>query len=178
MSSLETRRSTCKMPASPILLWPHRQEHALRPDAGDASAPQRRLGHERSGSENALCGNSRRSGSTTSSRGFVFERMVTPADWDQQHRDPSRSDFQPGAQPVADAVTFDPGTVSRILSPFTWSAAAPIPGSGLPVIFESARITARLIGEDLGVDVPVDGDDSEPRLIEGDVVQTPLAVGS
>ena len=31
------------------------------------------------------------------------------------------------------------------------------PGSGLPVIFESARITARLLGEDLGMLVPVDG---------------------
>jgi phytoene desaturase len=32
------------------------------------------------------------------------------------------------------------------------------PGSGLPVIFESARITSRLIGEELGIAVPVDGD--------------------
>jgi len=33
------------------------------------------------------------------------------------------------------------------------------PGNGLPVIFESARITSRLIGEELGMAVAVDGDD-------------------
>ena len=32
------------------------------------------------------------------------------------------------------------------------------PGSGLPVIYESARITSRLLGEDLGQPVPVDAD--------------------
>ena len=37
------------------------------------------------------------------------------------------------------------------------------PGSGLPVIYESARITSRLIGEDLGVPVVVDGDASDRR---------------
>ena len=31
------------------------------------------------------------------------------------------------------------------------------PGSGLPVIYESARITSRLLGQDLGLTVPVDG---------------------
>jgi phytoene desaturase len=42
------------------------------------------------------------------------------------------------------------------------------PGSGLPVIYESARITSRLVGEDLGLAVPVDGDGPDRRvLLEG-----------
>ena len=36
------------------------------------------------------------------------------------------------------------------------------PGSGLPVIFESARITSRLLGQDFGIPVPTDGD-ARPR---------------
>ncbi len=40
---------------------------------------------------------------------------------------------------------------SRTWMECTWWAAARIPGSGLPVIFESARITARLLLEDFGI---------------------------
>ena len=37
------------------------------------------------------------------------------------------------------------------------------PGSGLPVIYESARITSRLLGEDLGMPVPVDAANASRR---------------
>ena len=38
------------------------------------------------------------------------------------------------------------------------------PGSGLPVIYESARITSRLIGEDLGMPVQVDAAKASHRV--------------
>ena len=45
----------------------------------------------------------------------------------------------------------------------TWSAAAPIPGSGLPVIFEGARITTRLLLARISGCAPVRGGDGGSR---------------
>ena len=38
------------------------------------------------------------------------------------------------------------------------------PGSGLPVIYESARITSRLLGAELGLPVHVDATNASHRL--------------
>ena len=47
------------------------------------------------------------------------------------------------------------------------------PGSGLPVIYESARITSRLVGQDLGMAVPVDGDGLTRRVAAACLDQSP-----
>ena len=65
-----------------------------------------------------------------------------------------RRHVQPGPLAGIRCCTCARATASRISRASTWSAAAPIPGSGLPVIYESARITSRLLAERLRVRCP------------------------
>ena len=91
------------------------------------------------------------SASTTSSGASASRRMVTPADWEQRVRDPPRGDVQPGAQPRADAA---PAAAQPLRGPdgVYLVGGGTHPGSGLPVIYESARGSRRgCWREDLGV---------------------------
>jgi phytoene desaturase len=93
---------------------------------------------------------------------IVFERQVTPADWDQQHEIHLGATFNL-AHNLSQMLYLRPRNRFEDLESVYLVGGGTHPGSGLPVIYESARITSRLIGEDLGVPVVVDGEVSDRR---------------
>jgi len=88
---------------------------------------------------------------------IVFERQVTPADWDRGHEIHLGATFNL-AHNLSQMLYLRPRNRFEDLESVYLVGGGTHPGSGLPVIYESARITARLIGEDLGVPVVVDGE--------------------
>lgn len=104
---------------------------------------------------------------------IVFERQVTPADWDQQYEIHLGATFNL-AHNLKQMLYLRPRNRFEDLRSVYLVGGGTHPGSGLPVIFESARITARLVGEELGVPVPVDGGDPPP-FPSDDVIKPPLA---
>jgi phytoene desaturase len=86
-----------------------------------------------------------------------FERMITPADWDAGHDIHLGSTFNL-AHSLSQMLHLRPHNRFEDLESVYLVGGGTHPGSGLPVIFESARITSRLIGEQLGTPVPVDGE--------------------
>jgi phytoene desaturase len=90
-----------------------------------------------------------------------FERMVTPANWDADHQIHLGSTFNL-AHNLSQMLHLRPHNRFEDLESVYLVGGGTHPGSGLPVIFESARITSRLIGEHLGITVAVDGDGRRP----------------
>ena len=86
-----------------------------------------------------------------------FERMITPDDWDRGHQIHLGSTFNL-AHSLSQMLHLRPHNRFEDLDSVYLVGGGTHPGSGLPVIFESARITSRLIGQDLGIGVPTDGD--------------------
>jgi len=100
-----------------------------------------------------------------------FERMVTPADWDRGHQIHLGSTFNL-AHSLSQMLHLRPRNRFEDLDSVFLVGGGTHPGSGLPVIFESARITSRLIGEELGIPVAVDGHDrgrKNERLADGEL---------
>ncbi len=89
----------------------------------------------------------------------LVERQITPADWDQRHQIHLGATFNL-AHNLSQMLAFRPRNRFEDLESVYLVGGGTHPGSGLPVIYESARITARLVGEALGVAVPTSGDDS------------------
>ena len=85
-----------------------------------------------------------------------FERMVTPADWDVDHQIHLGSTFNL-AHTLSQMLHLRPRNRFEDLDSVYLVGGGTHPGSGLPVIFESARITSRLIGQEFGIEVPTDG---------------------
>jgi phytoene desaturase len=88
-------------------------------------------------------------------RRIRFERMVTPADWDQKYEIHVGSTFNL-AHNLRQMLHFRPRNRFEDLDGVYLVGGGTHPGSGLPVIFESARITSKLLGQELGVPVRVD----------------------
>ncbi len=82
-------------------------------------------------------------------RRIEFERVVTPADWDRQHQIHLGATFNL-SHSLDQLLHLRPRNRFEDLPGVYLVGGGTHPGSGLPVIFESARITSRLIGEDLG----------------------------
>ena len=91
-----------------------------------------------------------------------FETMVTPADWDQQHQIHLGATFNL-AHNLSQMLHLRPRNRFEDLESVYLVGGGTHPGSGLPVIYESARITSRLLGEDLGQPVPVERRSSNRR---------------
>ncbi len=87
---------------------------------------------------------------------IVHEQMVTPADWDQQYEIHRGATFNL-AHSLAQMLHLRPRNRFEDLDGVYLVGGGTHPGSGLPVIYESARITSRLLGNDLGMPVPLDG---------------------
>ena len=87
---------------------------------------------------------------------------MTPADWDQHHEIHLGATFNL-AHTLSQMLRLRPRNRFDDLESVYLVGGGTHPGSGLPVIYESARITSRLIGQDLGVPVVVDGDASDRR---------------
>jgi phytoene desaturase len=85
-----------------------------------------------------------------------FERMVSPADWDVDHQIHLGSTFNL-AHTLSQMLHLRPRNRFEDLESVYLVGGGTHPGSGLPVIFESARITSRLIGQEFGMPVATDG---------------------
>jgi phytoene desaturase len=80
-----------------------------------------------------------------------YERVVTPEDWDQQYEIHLGATFNL-AHTLRQMLHLRPRNRFEDLESVYLVGGGTHPGSGLPVIFESARITARLLLEDLGLE--------------------------
>jgi len=78
------------------------------------------------------------------------ERMVTPAEWDAQFEIYRGATFNL-AHNFRQMLHLRPRNRFEDLKSVYLVGGGTHPGSGLPVIFESARITSRLLLEDLGL---------------------------
>jgi phytoene desaturase len=83
-----------------------------------------------------------------------YERRITPADWDRNHQIHLGATFNL-AHSLDQMLRFRPQNRFEDLEAVYLVGGGTHPGSGLPVIYESARITSRVLGEDLGLPVPV-----------------------
>ncbi len=78
------------------------------------------------------------------------ERVITPADWDQQYEIHKGATFNL-AHSLDQMLNLRPHNRFQDLEGVYLVGGGTHPGSGLPVIFESARISTRLLLGDLGV---------------------------
>ncbi len=79
-----------------------------------------------------------------------FERIVTPADWEQSYEIHQGATFNL-AHSLRQMLHLRPRNRFEDLEGVYLVGGGTHPGSGLPVIYESARITSRLLLEDWGV---------------------------
>jgi phytoene desaturase len=89
-------------------------------------------------------------GITDIERRIRFEHMVTPADWDQRFEIHRGATFNL-AHNLSQMLHLRPHNRYEDLESVYLVGGGTHPGSGLPVIFESARITSRLMMNDLGL---------------------------
>ena len=101
---------------------------------------------------------------------IVTERQVTPANWDVDHEIHLGATFNL-AHNLSQMLYLRPRNRFEGLESVYLVGGGTHPGSGLPVIFESARITSKLVGADLGTAVPVGEDDGllAPSRIEAGI---------
>jgi phytoene desaturase len=83
-------------------------------------------------------------------RRIRFEHIVTPADWDRRYQTHRGATFNL-AHTLGQMLHLRPHNRFEDLDGVYLVGGGTHPGSGLPVIFESARITSRLVVQDLGV---------------------------
>jgi len=79
-----------------------------------------------------------------------FERVLTPADWEHGHQIYRGATFNL-AHSLRQMLHLRPRNRFEDLEAVYLVGGGTHPGSGLPVIFESARITSRLLAKDLGL---------------------------
>jgi phytoene desaturase len=87
-------------------------------------------------------------------RHIVAERVTTPDDWSEQHELHLGATFSL-SHDLGQMLHLRPRNRFEDLPGVYLVGGGTHPGSGLPVIFESARISTRLVCEDLGVPAPV-----------------------
>ncbi len=83
-------------------------------------------------------------------RRIRFERVLTPDDWDRQHEIHQGATFNL-AHNLGQLLHLRPHNRFEDIDGVYLVGGGTHPGSGLPVIFESARISSRLLLEDLGI---------------------------
>jgi len=88
-------------------------------------------------------------GLTDLERRIRFEKIVTPDDWDSSYEVHNGATFNM-AHSFQQMLHKRPNNRFEDLEGVYLVGGGTHPGSGLPVIYESARITSRLIAEDLG----------------------------
>lgn len=82
-----------------------------------------------------------------------FERMITPDDWDQRYQIHLGATFNL-AHNLRQLLHLRPHNRFEDIAGVYLVGGGTHPGSGLPVIFESARISSRLLCHDLGLTPP------------------------
>jgi phytoene desaturase len=86
-----------------------------------------------------------------------YERIITPADWDTRYEIHRGATFNL-AHTLDQMLHLRPHNRFEDLDGMYLVGGGTHPGSGLPVIFESARISSRLLLEDLGVNDKANGE--------------------
>jgi phytoene desaturase len=89
-------------------------------------------------------------GFTDVHRRIRYERVITPADWDNHYEIHHGATFNL-AHTLDQMLHLRPHNRFEDLDRIYLVGGGTHPGSGLPVIFESARISSRLLLEDLGI---------------------------
>ncbi len=107
-------------------------------------------------------GSLRNWGSSDVERRIVFEKRVTPADWDHHYAIHRGATFNL-AHTLSQMLHLRPRNRFEDLESVYLVGGGTHPGSGLPVIFESAKITSRLLAEDLGLSLDLELE--EPALV-------------
>lgn len=92
-----------------------------------------------------------------------YEQVVTPADWEHDHQIYRGATFNL-AHNLGQMLNFRPNNRFEDVDGVYLVGGGTHPGSGLPVIFESARISSRLLCADLGIEA-VEAPSSNPPLI-------------
>lgn len=103
-----------------------------------------------------------KAGFTDVERRIRFERIVTPADWDTKYEIHQGATFNL-AHSLDQMLHLRPHNRFEDVDGIYLVGGGTHPGSGLPVIFESARISTRLLLEDLGV-APATAPATAPQL--------------
>jgi phytoene desaturase len=109
-----------------------------------------------------------------------FEKIVTPDDWQSQFAVYRGATFSL-AHTLGQMLYWRPHNRFEDLDGVYLTGGGTHPGSGLPVIFESARISARLALNDLGLDaswIDVDGDLESARIAAARCLDGSLAATS
>ena len=116
---------------------------------------------ERDRYRNLLLEKAAQAGYTDLERRIRYERVITPADWDTRYEIHLGATFNL-AHSLDQLLHLRPRNRFEDVDSVYLVGGGTHPGSGLPVIFESARITSRLLLDDLGVRsaTPI----SEPRM--------------
>jgi len=83
-----------------------------------------------------------------------FERMITPLEWDEQYEIHLGATFNL-SHSLGQLLHLRPRNRFEDVDGVYLVGGGTHPGSGLPVIFESARITTRLLREDFGLAAPI-----------------------
>lgn len=103
-----------------------------------------------------------KAGFTDAERRIRFERIVTPADWDTRYEIHQGATFNL-AHTLGQMLHLRPNNRFEDVDGVYLVGGGTHPGSGLPVIFESARISTRLLLADLGI-APANPPPLEPSL--------------
>ena len=98
-------------------------------------------------------------------RRIRFEKIVTPADWSTDYALHKGATFSM-AHNLRQMLHLRPHNRFEDLDSVYLVGGGTHPGSGLPVIFESARITARLLLEDLNLEPQWDTAQAEAAMYE------------
>jgi phytoene desaturase len=100
------------------------------------------------------------------SKAIRYEKMVTPADWESQYAIHNGATFNL-AHSLTQMLHFRPRNRFEDIDGMYLVGGGTHPGSGLPVIYEGARITARLMCEDFGLAFPGEsGSEFDGRLAQ------------
>lgn len=105
---------------------------------------------ERDGFRAQVLQQAAKAGFTDLEKRIRFERVLTPNDWDQQHEIHLGATFNL-AHSLPQLLHLRPHNRFEDVDGVYLVGGGTHPGSGLPVIFESARISSRLLLEDLGI---------------------------
>ena len=93
-----------------------------------------------------------------------YERVITPQDWDTRYEIHQGANFNL-AHTLGQMLHLRPHNRFEDLDGIYLVGGGTHPGSGLPVIFESARISSRLLLEDLGIHPVHDQAPSQPLVL-------------
>jgi phytoene desaturase len=100
-----------------------------------------------------------------------YERIITPADWDTRYEIYRGATFNL-AHSLDQMLHLRPHNRFEDLDGVYLVGGGTHPGSGLPVIFESARISSKLVVQDLGIgDNPLGMNPDHPQSCEGPIYE-------